>query len=56
MHFPFMILSDPPHAQQAGSHLLLLPMIPGIVVNSFESHFGHDRGKNDSEIVSLFKL
>ena len=27
VHFPFTILSDPPHAQQAGSHLLLLPMI-----------------------------
>ena len=56
VHFPFTILSDPPHAQQAGSHLLLLPTIPGIVVNSFESHFGHDRAKNDSGIVSLFKL
>ena len=28
----------------------------GIVVNSLESHFGHDRAKNDSGIVSLFKL
>ena len=27
VHFPFTILSDPPHAQQAGSHLLLLPTI-----------------------------
>ena len=32
------------------------PRFPGIVVNSFESHFGHDRAKNDSGIVSLFKL
>ena len=32
------------------------PRFPGIVVNSFESHFGHDRAKNDSGIISLFKL
>ena len=30
--------------------------ILGTVVNLLESHFGHDRAKNDSGIVSVFKL
>ena len=28
-----------------------IPHILGTVVNSLESHFGHDRAKNDSEFV-----
>ena len=30
-----------------------LPHILGTIVNSLESHFGHDRAKNDSEFIFL---
>ena len=33
-----------------------IPYMLGIVVNLFESHFGHDRANNDSEVVFLFRL
>ena len=33
-----------------------LPYMLGTVVNSPESHFGHDRANNDSVFVFLFKL
>ena len=33
-----------------------LPFMLGAVLNSPESHFGHDRANNDSEVVLLFRL
>ena len=33
-----------------------IPYMLGTVVNSPESHFGHDRANNDSEFVFLFRL